>query len=69
VSERACAGRVKRDCNAYRIRENSHKLVSGEAIIINKEETGSLKEKERLLKAQSVHAHTRTHANSDRKFI
>jgi len=40
-----CAERLKRDCNAYRIRENSHRFVSGEAIIIIKEEKGSLKEK------------------------
>ena len=33
-------------------------MVSGEAIIINKEETGSLKEK-RDYKRGSVHAHTK----------
>ncbi len=35
-----CAEKLKRDYNATRLR-----LVSGEAIIVNKEETGSLKER------------------------
>jgi hypothetical protein len=56
------------DCNAYGKESFSSRLVSEEAIIINKEETGSLKGKERLL---TVEACTHTHQlhNSNRGFL